>query len=689
MRRHRLPRLHFPTWLRYLTAFLAGVALVIGLLAGRIAPPPLKVSGTWNTIELMVQIQAGEVRSISVTRPDGGLSAIFGPNPTDWSVIAQTRNGAVRVADTVPAPEILRGLAAFGYRDLFDASASSALRVANEVGVYGTPFLGIPFSVWAEGFNIFIIVAALTFTIMLLRRFPMARLGLRRDPIGRRLGAPDDPVHWADVAGADEAKAELAETVEFLRDGRRFERLGARVPRGVLLWGPPGTGKTLLARAVASEAGVPFFAVSGSEFMDTFVGVGPRRVRDLFEGARTAGGGVVFIDEIDAIGGARGGRIGGTEERDQTLNQILIELDGMERNAGIVVIGATNRLEGLDAALLRPGRLGRKVHVGYPDLRGRRAILGVHAAGKPIADPALLDELARKTGRMSGAGLADVLNEAAILAARRGLETIGRRELSDGLLKAQLGPGRARAMPERERSIIAAHEAGHALVAILAGSGRQIEEISLFAHGEALGVTVWSETEDRDLPGETELRATLAAIMGGRAAEDLCFTDPTAGPSHDYAAATDLARQMVLRWGLGRDPDEEALGVSGRGALGFLAADGRGELPAGLAEPAARAVRSLLDDAYAQARGLLLANLPLLWAVAAELTREERMDGTRLEALRLAAQPAIETEADWRSADARPRPLAELLSARDQWPGSNQPSTRRVPRPSARRPKAP
>ena len=345
--------------------------------------------------------------------------------------------------------------------------------------------------------------------------FGVPMISRKRDDKGAAAQPSSTPsVRLDDVAGVDEAKFELTETIEFLKSPERFHQLGARIPRGIMLYGPPGTGKTMLARAVAAEAGVPFHYASGSDFVEKYVGVGAKRVRDLFAKARKLGRGVIFFDEFDAIGKARGGQ-NSHEEREQTLNQLLVELDGFSTTDDIVVIAATNRLDVLDPAVLRPGRFNRKIHVGLPDAVGRREILAVHARNKPIADPdALLEDIARKTYGFSGAQLADLLNEAAILAARRSGTEITADDLHGGWLKVAVGTSRRRSMDERERSIIAAHEVGHAIAGKVHGDKRRVEEISIYTHGEALGVTVSSQ-EDNDLPSESDLRARLIALMGG------------------------------------------------------------------------------------------------------------------------------------------------------------------------------
>jgi cell division protease FtsH len=462
-----------------------------------------------------------------------------------------------------------------------------------------------------------------------------------------------------DVAGCDEAKLELTETIEFLRNPERFRALGARIPRGVMLYGPPGTGKTMLARAVAAEAGVPFHYASGSEFVEKYVGVGAKRVRDLFAQARKLGRGVIFFDEFDAIGKSRGGP-NSHEEREQTLNQLLVELDGFATTDDVIVIAATNRLDVLDSAVLRPGRFNRKIHVGMPDVKGRREILSVHARNKPLAETTDLDELARKTYGFSGAMLADLLNEAAIITARRGGEALAPEDLHAGWLKVAVGTSRRRSMDGRERSIIAAHEVGHAICGRVHGDKRRVEEISLFAHGEALGVTVSSQ-EDNDLPSESDLRARLVALMGGRAAEEVLFHEVTGGASNDFEQANRIATTMVTKWGMGRDPDATDGGVSGRGALSFLVPTGGRGLPSEVQPAATRAIRAILDEAYAEASRTLVAHLETLRRLAAYLVEHERVDGATFDEL-FDGRREVPTAADeWRAATSRPRDWAEVV----------------------------
>ena len=626
------------------------IAQVIG--AGRPSTPPEFVTDgpgitaageAWTLDQLLGEARAGEVKAISaLTLP---LDPLGGDHST---LFALTATGAIHeIRPEVSTSDALDVIRSAGYAPLLSDEAI-ALDPAGS-GVVGPSLVGLAVS------GAFLLLAIL-FMVRMRRgsmgKWRPARFGRDRKPKTLPGEAERPTVVMADVAGADEAKLELNETIEFLRDPARFARLGASPIRGVLLYGPPGTGKTLLAKAVAAEAGVPFFSVSGSEFVEKFVGVGAGRVRGLFANARAAGRAVVFIDEIDAMAKTRGAD--SHEEREQTLNQLLVEMDGFGANDNVVVIGATNRLDTLDPAVLRPGRFTRKIHVPMPDRQGRAEILAVHAAGKPLTAQVDLAALARKTYGFSGAGLADLLNEAAILAARSGLESIGPAEIHGGWLKTALGTSRKRSMDDRERSIIAAHEAGHAVCGFLHGEKRRVEEISLFAHGDALGVTV-SSSEDNDLPSETALRARLVALMGGRVAEELLFAEVTGGAANDFEKATTIATTMVVRFGMGSDPESPDEGATGRGILTTLVGTQSVAVNTEVKDAQARAIRHILDEAYTAARRTLITEMRRLRAVAGYLYEQERIDGDEFDALMAGSLAPVDTEG-WRAATASPRP---------------------------------
>jgi cell division protease FtsH len=375
--------------------------------------------------------------------------------------------------------------------------------------------------------------------------------------------APDSPkIGFKDVAGVDEAVEELQEIKEFLENPKKFQALGARIPKGVLLYGPPGTGKTLLARAVAGEAGVPFFSISGSDFVEMFVGVGASRVRDLFEQAKQAAPCIVFMDEIDAVGRHRGAGLGGGhDEREQTLNQLLVEMDGFELKDNIILIAATNRPDILDPALLRPGRFDRQIVVDRPDRIGRRKILEVHAKGKPIAPEIDLDTLAAGTPGFTGADLANLVNEAALLAARRGKKTIEQEELEEGIMRVIAGPEKkTRLLSEEERKITAYHELGHAIVGHFLEHTDEVHKISIISRGQALGYTISLPREDRYLTTKTALMEQLAMTLGGRAAEELVFHEVTTGAANDLEKVTSIAKQMIMRYGMSEKLGPRVLG---------------------------------------------------------------------------------------------------------------------------------
>ena len=444
------------------------------------------------------------------------------------------------------------------------------------------------------------------------------------------------PVTFGDVAGSEEAKAELAEVVEFLRAPERFKRIGARVPRGVLLVGPPGTGKTLLAKAVAGEAGVPFYVVCGSEFVEMFVGVGAARVRDMFAQAREKPASILFIDELDAVGKARsaGGSIGGNDEREQTLNQLLTELDGFDTTAGLIVIAATNRPEILDPALLRPGRFDRRVFVDRPDLSERRAILEVHARRVRIAPGADLGVIAGQTSGLAGADLANLMNEAALLAARRDAEAVEQRDLDDAIERAVAGlPRRARRLGPRERSVVAYHEAGHALCAELLPTQDRVRKVSIVPRGAgALGYTMTAPTEDRFLMSRQEIKDRLVVLLGGRVAEEATVGEISTGAQDDLLNATDLARRMVRELGM-----SDSMGLSSFEPRLRAGAAWPGAGAHDYSDETARAVDAevarMLGEAQERARALLAENRSALERIALRLLEVEALSGEDLRAL--------------------------------------------------------
>lgn len=442
-------------------------------------------------------------------------------------------------------------------------------------------------------------------------------------------------VTFADVAGVEEAKQELQEIVEFLKFPEKFAALGARIPKGLLLVGPPGTGKTLISRAVAGEAGVPFFSISGSEFVEMFVGVGASRVRDLFEQAKRNSPCIVFVDEIDAVGRQRGAGLGGShDEREQTLNQILVEMDGFDNNTNVIVIAATNRPDVLDPALLRPGRFDRQVVLDRPDIRGRVAILQVHVKGKPLEKEISLETLARQTPGFSGADLANVLNEAAILAARRNRSRIGMSELEEATDRVVAGPARkSRIISEREKAITAYHEVGHALVARMLPNCDPVHKVSIVARGQAGGFTMLLPTEDRYLWSKPQFEDMLAYALGGHVAELLIFGEVTTGASNDIERVTKIARSMVTEYGMSSRIGPMALGH--KDELVFLGRD-FGE-QRNYSEQTAREIdeeiRGIILEALEKAQSILQQNKTRLIMISERLIKEETLEGPLFESL--------------------------------------------------------
>ncbi|AFY80060.1 ATP-dependent zinc metalloprotease FtsH3 [Oscillatoria acuminata] len=451
---------------------------------------------------------------------------------------------------------------------------------------------------------------------------------------------PQTQVTFGDVAGIEQAKLELSEVVDFLKNADRFTAVGAKIPKGVLLVGPPGTGKTLLAKAVAGEAGVPFFSISGSEFVEMFVGVGASRVRDLFEQAKSNAPCIVFIDEIDAVGRQRGAGLGGgNDEREQTLNQLLTEMDGFEGNTGIIIIAATNRPDVLDAALLRPGRFDRQVVVDRPDYAGRREILNVHARGKTLAKDVDLDKIARRTPGFTGADLANLLNEAAILAARRNLTEISMDEMNDAIDRVFAGPEKKdRVMSEKRKTLVAYHEAGHALVGALMPDYDPVQKISIIPRGRAGGLTWFTLSEERmdsGLYSRSYLQNKMAVALGGRIAEEIVFGEEevTTGASSDLQEVARLARQMVTRFGMSDRLGPVALGRQ-QGNM-FLGRDIMAERD--FSEETAAAiddeVRNLVEQAYGRAKEVLVSNREVLDQLSQLLIEKETVDADELQEL--------------------------------------------------------
>ena len=442
----------------------------------------------------------------------------------------------------------------------------------------------------------------------------------------------DIKVRFSDVAGAEEEKQELVEVVEFLKDPKRFTKLGARIPAGVLLEGPPGTGKTLLAKAVAGEAGVPFFSISGSDFVEMFVGVGASRVRSLFEDAKKAAPAIIFIDEIDAVGRQRGvGLGGGNDEREQTLNQLLIEMDGFEGNEGIIVIAATNRSDVLDPALLRPGRFDRKVLVGRPDVKGREAILKVHARNKPLAEDVDLKLVAQQTPGFVGADLENVLNEAALVAARRNKSVIDASDIDEAEDRVIAGPSKKdKTVSKKEREMVAYHEAGHTIVGLVLSNARVVHKVTIVPRGRAGGYMIALPKEDQMLLSKEDMKEQLAGLMGGRVAEEIIFNVQTTGASNDFEQATQMARAMVTEYGM-----SEKLGpvqYEGNHAM-FGAQTPQKSISERTAYEIDEEVRALLNEARNKAAEIIQSNRETHKLIAEALLKYETLDSTQIKSL--------------------------------------------------------
>ncbi len=492
----------------------------------------------------------------------------------------------------------------------------------------------------------------------------------------KRMSVDAPKITFRDVAGADEAVEELHEIKEFLENPKKFQALGARIPKGVLLFGPPGTGKTLLARAVAGEAGVPFFSISGSDFVEMFVGVGASRVRDLFEQAKQNSPCIIFMDEIDAVGRHRGaGMGGGHDEREQTLNQLLVEMDGFTMTDNIILIAATNRPDILDPALLRPGRFDRQIVVDRPDRKGRAKILDVHTRGKPLAKVINTDDLAGQTPGFTGADLANLVNEAALLAARTGKREIGQHELEEGIMRVIAGPEKkTRVMSEKERRITAYHEMGHAIVGHYLEHSDPVHKISVIGRGQALGYTISMPTEDRFLTTRAELTDSMAMTLGGRAAEEIVFGEITTGASNDIEKVTATAKNMVMRYGMSERLGPRVFGSDH--SQPFLGREFSSEPDYSdeIAREIDDEIRRIVESAHQRAKDILTEYRETLNTVSEILVRRETIEKAEFEAL-IDGQ----AEEDVFPEEATPQLPPPAAPASDQQPGRDAPRT--LPRP--------
>ena len=489
-----------------------------------------------------------------------------------------------------------------------------------------------------EAFGPTILLMVFIFFIWVMFMNPNSQGGNKTMSFGKskaRMMTPADKnkITFADVAGIEEEKQELEEIVEFLKSPKKFTDMGARIPKGVLLVGQPGTGKTLLAKAVAGEAGVPFFIISGSDFVEMFVGVGASRVRDLFEQAKKNAPCIIFIDEIDAVGRQRGAGLGGGhDEREQTLNQLLVEMDGFSDNEGVIVLAATNRPDVLDKALLRAGRFDRQIVVGAPDVKAREQILEVHSRKKRLADDVDLKVIAKNTSGFAGADLENVLNEAALLAARRNLTEIGMKEIEDAMVKVTMGPEKkTRVRSEKENRLVSYHEAGHAVVSHYLETQDPVHQISIVPRGMAGGYTMYRPTEDKNFMSKTEMEENIVSLLGGRVAEALILNDVSTGASNDIERATKIARSMVTKYGmserigtlmLGSDQSEVFLGRD------FAQSKEYSEETAGIID---EETKTIIDKGYNRAKQILTDHIDKLHAVAAVLLEKEKIEADEFE----------------------------------------------------------
>ncbi len=562
-----------------------------------------------------------------------------GSSPTEIGLdqaIAMSQDGEI-AAITVDNEELL--ITANDGRELKTSVGNLTLVELQELGLnlegvdYNVKPSGFDWSGLLIGFLPLILFGALIFFLFRSARGANSQAMNFGRSRARLLQGSTPTVTFDDVAGVEEAKQELTEVVEFLKSREKFQSLGARIPKGILLIGPPGTGKTLLARAVAGEANVPFFSISGSEFVEMFVGVGASRVRDLFDQAKRNTPCIIFIDEIDAVGRHRGAGLGGGhDEREQTLNQILVEMDGFDTNTSVIILAATNRPDILDPALLRPGRFDRRVVLDRPDITGRTAILKVHSKGKPLAEEVDLEVLAKQTAGFSGADLANLVNEAAILAARRGQKTIKMEELEESIDRVIAGPERkSRRISPKEKEISAYHEAGHALVARLLPNADPVHKISIVARGMMGGYTRLLPTEDRYMTTRSQFQDMIATLLAGQAAEEVIFNEISTGASDDIRRATDFARKMVTDFGMSSKLGPRTFGD--KQELVFLGREISEQKDYGdkIADAIDKEVDRIIRTAHRVAKRLLTENKPRLVHIAEKVTAQETIEGEELE----------------------------------------------------------
>lgn len=607
-------------------------------------------------IGLVVAFQLiGSLGGFREIRTQQGLELLAGNTVTEVKIV----DGEQRVDLTLDEPYVVDDVD-FGTRVQFNYVAQRGAEVVEAISGSDAKFDDeVPQANWFISLISLLVPFLLIGLIVWFLFSSMQNGGNRVMQFGKsraKLVSKETPqVTFADVAGSEEAVEELHEIKDFLKDPARFQAVGARIPKGVLLYGPPGTGKTLLARAVAGEAGVPFYSISGSDFVEMFVGVGASRVRDLFEQAKQNAPAIIFVDEIDAVGRHRGaGMGGGHDEREQTLNQLLVEMDGFDPKTNVILIAATNRPDILDPALLRPGRFDRQIGVDAPDLKGREHILTVHAKGKPMAKGVDLAVLARKTPGFTGADLANVLNEAALLTARSNAQLIDNRALDEAVDRVMAGPQRrSRVMKDKEKLITAYHEGGHALAAAAMRHTDPVTKVTILPRGRALGYTMVLPLEDKYSVTRNELLDQLTYAMGGRVAEEIVFHDPTTGASNDIEKATSIARRMVTEYGMSADIGAVKLGQA-QGEV-FLGRDmgHQRDYSEEIAEKVDLEVRTLIEKAHDEAWHVLNENRDVLDRLARELLEKETLDHEQLAEI-FADVVKLDERPQWLSSSSRP-----------------------------------